>query len=136
LQRFNGRLVDAARKLRASMTEAERVLWRCLRNKRVGGVRFYRQRPIGEYIVDFYAAAPRLVIEVDGGQHFEEACTASDLARDAVLGARGLKVLRFSNLDVLRETAGVVEAIRVETESRLNRRVDGHPLAPPGHSGL
>ena len=136
MQRYNGRLVDAARKLRASMTEAESVLWRCLRNKRVGGVRFYRQRPIGEYIVDFYAAAPRLVIEVDGGQHFEEAGSAADAARDAVLDARGLKVLRFSNLDVLRETAGVIEAIRVETERRLNRQAGGNPLAPPGHSGV
>ena len=96
------------------------MLWYHLRGKRIGGVRFYRQRPIGAYIVDFYAPAPKLVVEVDGGQHYKEAGCARDAVRDMVLEARGLKVLRFSNLEVRQNTEGVAEAIRLEVENRID----------------
>ncbi len=69
--RYNTRIKSRARLLRANPTDAERRLWGRLRRKQILGVQVYRQKPIGNYIADFYAPAARLVIEVDGSQHFE-----------------------------------------------------------------
>ncbi len=81
------------------MTDAEVKLWQQLRMRQVAGVKFLRQRPIGNYIVDFYTPEAKLVIEVDGGQHFEEEGLEYDDVRDAFLEGHGLKVIRFSNVD-------------------------------------
>jgi very-short-patch-repair endonuclease len=94
------------------MTEAERLLWSKLKQKQLNGFQFYRQRIIGRYIVDFYCPTTRLVIEVDGSQHYYPDAAAVDKERDKYLESLGLKVLRFSNLDVMREIEGVVEVIR------------------------
>ena len=107
-----------ARQLRNEMTDAERRLWWRLRGKQVLGVPFYRQKPIGDFIVDFYAPAVKLVVEVDGGQHFEEAAERYDAERSAYLGAQGLRVLRFSNVEVLSATDAVVDEIAFAVESR------------------
>ena len=107
-----------ARTLRNEMTDAERRLWWRLRSKQVLDVQFYRQKPIGSYIVDFYAPAAELVVEVDGGQHFEDAGVQHDVKRDAYLSAQGLKVLRFSNLEVLRDLDVVVDEIATVVEER------------------
>jgi len=80
------------------MTDAERVLWRLLRDRRLDGWRFRRQEPIDRYIVDFICFEARLVIEVDGGQHAD---SDSDTLRDAHLQAHGFRVLRFWNSEVL-----------------------------------
>ena len=117
--RYNRKLTIKARQLRASMTDSERKLWRHLRGKKVLGVRFYRQRPIGDYIVDFYSPAPKLVIEVDGGQHHREKGVENDAVRDAHLEANGLKVLRFTNLQALRSTDAVVQLIHRHVHNRL-----------------
>ena len=109
--RYRANLKQPARRLRHQQTEAEQLLWAHVRRKQIGGVPFYRQKPIGPYIVDFYAPAARLVIEVDGSQHFEPEHAAQDMARDAYLAALGLTVLRFDNRQVLTETKAVVEAI-------------------------
>jgi very-short-patch-repair endonuclease len=109
--RYRANLKQSARRLRRQQTEAEQVLWGRVRRKQIGGVPFYRQKPIGPYIVDFYAPAARLVIEVDGSQHLEPEHAAQDAARDAYLAALGLTVLRFDNRQVLSETQAVVEAI-------------------------
>ena len=93
------------------MTEAERLLWSKLRKKQIKGLRFYRQRIIGDFIVDFYCHTGRLVIEVDGGQHYNEDHIREDAARDDFLKNLGLKVLRFSNWDVLKNLDGVLEKI-------------------------
>ena len=93
------------------MTEAEVKLWCQVRRKRIKGVQFFRQRPIGHYIVDFYAPEVGLVIEVDGGQHYEDEGLEYDEMRDAYLKELNLKVLRISNLDVLNNMEGVVEKI-------------------------
>jgi very-short-patch-repair endonuclease len=69
--RYNPRLKGRARSLRATLTDAEQRLWTRLRRKQIPGVQFYRQKPIGKYIVDFYAPAARLVVEIDGSQHLE-----------------------------------------------------------------
>jgi very-short-patch-repair endonuclease len=98
-----------ARQLRADMTDAERRLWWRLRGQQLGGHRFRRQVPLGPYIVDFACLAQRLVIELDGGQHDEQA--EQDAVRTAWLEAQGYRVLRFWNPDVLGETDNVVEAI-------------------------
>jgi len=93
------------------MTDAERLLWFRLRRKQLSGYCFYRQRIIGEYIVDFYCREASLVIEIDGGQHFHGEKKKKDIDRDAFLKGRGLKVLRFNNQQVLKNTESVLEAI-------------------------
>ena len=99
-----------ARELRKNATKAELALWDQLRDRQLAGVRFNFQRPIGSYICDFVARTPKLVIEVDGGQHSEAA--DYDLARTRFLIARGYRVIRFWNNDVLQNIEGVVETIR------------------------
>ena len=76
-----------------------------------GPVRFLRQKPIGQYMVDFYAPTVRLVVEADGSQHMDAGNLAADSRRDAFLRAQGLRVLRFDNLQVLEEIEGVMEVI-------------------------
>src|SRR5262249_21191266 len=99
------------RQLRSHMTNAERRLWSRLRGKQLLGIQFYRQKPLGNFIVDFYAPQARLVIEVDGGQHFEPDSMAADAERTALLTAMNLRVLRFTNAEVLAATDTVVEHI-------------------------
>src|SRR5438105_12138479 len=94
-----------ARRLRRDQTDAERVLWFRLRDRRLGGMKFRRQMPVDRYIVDFLCADARLVIEIDGGQHAER----DESNRKMILEAMGYLVLRFWNNEVLRNTDGVVE---------------------------
>ena len=108
---YNAKLKPLSRQLRIGMTEAEQKLWGRLRGKQLHGVQFYRQKPLGPYIVDFYGPKVKLVIELDGGQHFEESHRIRDTARDEWLKQRGLKVIRFDNLQMLRETEAVLEEI-------------------------
>jgi very-short-patch-repair endonuclease len=108
---YDKKLKPYARQLRSGMTDAELRLWGRLRAKQIHGVQFYRQKPLGPYIVDFYAAKPKLIIEIDGAQHFEPAHQARDSVRDAWLTQQGLRVLRFDNLQVLQETEAVLEQI-------------------------
>jgi very-short-patch-repair endonuclease len=109
--RYNPQLKQPARNLRAAMTDAERRLWARLRRQQLLGVQFYRQKPIGNYIADFYAPAAALVVEVDGGQHFEARQAKRDTARTAYLEAQGLRVLRFTDLEVLQQLDVVVDAV-------------------------
>ena len=98
-----------AKKLRKNMTDAERLLWQHLRNRRLGGFKFRRQRPIGPYIVDFICLEKQIVIEVDGGQHAGQ--LESDSKRSAYLKEKGYKVLRFWNNEVLQETESVLSVV-------------------------
>ncbi|MCD6298084.1 MAG: endonuclease domain-containing protein [Deltaproteobacteria bacterium] len=98
-----------ARKLRKNMTDAERLLWRHLRNRQLGEYKFRRQRPIGPYIVDFVCLEKKLVIEVDGGQHAGQ--VESDAKRSGYLEDKGYKVLRFWNNEVLKETESVLTVV-------------------------
>ena len=100
-----------ARELRRNLTDAERALWRVLRNRQVSGYRFRRQAPIGPYIVDFVCFEIRLVIEVDGGQHVEQA--KYDDERTAWLEDAGFRVVRFCNNEVLEDMGAVRDAIWV-----------------------
>ena len=94
---YNPDLKYISRRLRREMTESEQVLWLHLRRKQLLGVRFYRQKPIGNYVVDFYAPEAKLVIEADGSQHLDANHTQNDARRDLFLASQGLKVLRFTN---------------------------------------
>lgn len=108
---YAGKTKPIARSLRLRMTDAEHRLWFRLRRKQLHGVQFYRQKPLGAYVVDFYAPAAGLVVEVDGGQHFQEAAMLADARRTDVLRGMGLQVIRFDNRQVLLETEAVVEEI-------------------------
>jgi len=108
---YNPVLKPFSRNLRTNMTDAEQLLWSKLRRKQILGLQFYRQKPIANYIVDFYCAAANLVIELDGSQHFEPDHQASDAERDRALESMGIKVLRFDNRQVLTETDAVMTVI-------------------------
>ena len=98
-----------ARALRRQMTEAEKVMWSKLRDRRLDGVKFKRQKPIAGYIVDFVALDLKLIVEIDGGQHAER--VEEDAVRTKVLEESGYHVVRFWNHDVLRNIEGVLESL-------------------------
>ena len=118
--RYKAKLKHKARQLRQKMTDSERILWHRLRGKQLFGVQFYRQKPIGKYIVDFYAPRTKLVVEVDGSQHMEGEHAQIDAHRDEYLAALGLRVLRFNSREVLEETDAVVEVIYRTMAERLD----------------
>ena len=103
------RPTSRARELRANPTDAEVRLWRCLSARKVAGTRFNRQHPVGPFICDFVARTPRLVIELDGGQH--SAASEADARRTFYLQNQGYRVIRFWNNDVLGNIEGVVAKI-------------------------
>ena len=103
-------LTPAAKELRKNSTEAERVLWRYLRMKQMGGLKFRRQEQIGRFIVDFVCYEKHLIIEADGGQHAIE--KERDTERTLWLNAQGFTVLRFWNHEILTNSEGVFEIIR------------------------
>jgi very-short-patch-repair endonuclease len=98
-----------ARKLRQDATDVERQLWTELRGHRFGGLKFRRQQPLGDYVVDFVCFETRLVIELDGGQHMEQA--GYDQLRDDWLQGQGFRVLHFWNNEVIENREGVLEMI-------------------------
>ena len=93
------------------MTDAERLFWSKVRRKQLNGHQFYRQKNIGEFIVDFYCPSARLIVELDGGQHFLPEGIKGDKTRDEYLRSVGLNVLRFSDRDVLIDTESVLETV-------------------------
>ena len=111
MQPYNKYLKLPSRDLRNNMTDAEQMLWQRLRRKQILGLQFYRQKPILNFIVDFYCPAANLVIECDGGQHYTDEGLEADRVRDETLAQLGLKVLRFDNGQVMREIDAVVEKI-------------------------
>ena len=121
---YNGNLKQYSRQLRENMTDAERQLWSKIRMKQLKGHQFYRQKPIGDYIVDFFCPRAKLVIEVDGSHHLVGGMIECDRIRDDYLNSLGLRVLRFTNADVITNIDGVVESIEREI-----------PLSPPLRKG-
>ena len=104
-------LLARARELRQDATDAEKLLWQLLRNRQLDGWKFRRQHPIGKYILDFYCHEARLAIELDGSQHAETEQAEYDRQRTESLEAEGIRVLRFWNNEVLKETQAVVQEI-------------------------
>jgi len=109
--RYNKRLKECSRLLRVNMTEAEKLLWEKLRGKQLKGYQFYRQKTIGNYIIDFYCPKAKLVIELDGGQHYSPEGKEKDRARDRYLKDIDLRVLRFSDKEVFENAQGIFERI-------------------------
>ena len=108
---YEGKLKDFSRELRAHMTDAEKSLWLKLRRKQLKGYQFYRQKIVEGYIVDFYCPRARLIVELDGGQHYGPEEMAKDRVKDQYLRGQGLEVLRFSDREVLVERESVLEKI-------------------------
>ncbi len=112
--RYNRNLKHLSRQLRDNMTDAERHLWAKIRMKQLKGYQFYRQKPIGDYTVDFFCPRAKLVIEIDGSHHLVGETIEYDRIRDEYLSSFDLRVLRFANTDVLTHTDGVIERIEEE----------------------
>jgi len=108
---YNKKLKPLSRVLRKNMTQSEVALWSRLRRKQLKGRQFYRQRIVGDYIVDFYCPSAKLIVQVDGSQHLTEQGRSADREQDNEMKKFGLKVLRFSSVEVLSNTDGVVTEI-------------------------
>lgn len=104
-------LIAFARSLRQNATDAEGLLWSCLRNRRVHKRKFRRQHPVDPYVLDFYCAELQLAIELDGGQHNSPEGRVHDARREAFLRTKGIKTLRFTNHAVLTDTDTVLNVI-------------------------
>ncbi len=111
MHKYKNALKEPARSLRKNMTDAEQALWTKIRRRQIHGLQFYRQKPLYSFIVDFYCPKAKLVIEVDGSQHFDSDHIKKDETRDAQLTALGLKVLRFNNRQILTEIDAVLSVI-------------------------
>ena len=116
-----------ARRLRRNMTDAERALWRLLRDRRLAGHKFRRQVPFQNFVLDFVCYDSRLVVEADGEQHAD---SSEDRERDALLAGGGFEVVRYWNNDILGNADGVV----LDLLNRLNARTP-HPAMGPDLSG-
>ena len=109
------------RKLRNDSTPAERKLWRYLKNRKFSGLLFHRQHGIGSYIVDFYCPALRLVIEIDGPIHEKKDTQTNDKARQEFLESCYLRVIRFTNDEVINNVNGVLQRLEELLPPRLRR---------------
>ena len=118
---YNPKLKSLSRQLRSNSTLSEVLLWNQLKSRKIRGYQFTRQKPIDEYIVDFYCSKLKLVIEIDGESHSEKA--EVDLIRQKKLESMGLSVLRFYDWDVKKNMEGVVSVIE--------KWIDNNPLYPP-----
>ena len=118
--KYNKQLVPFAKKLREEMTKEERHLWYDF--LRDYSVRFSRQKVLGRYIVDFYSAEAKLVIELDGSQHFEEVNIENDSIRTAFLEGYGLKIIRIPNNEIFKNFRGVCEYIDLAVRQSLSQK--------------
>ncbi len=118
MKTYSPELIARARSLRSNMPEPEKRLWyQCLS---LLPYRFRRQRPFGPYIVDFYCARLKLVIEVDGESHATDTAQSYDVERTAYLQSLGLRVLRFTNHEVMHNIEGVFERLNDEMHPPLS----------------
>jgi len=108
----NNLIAEAARELRQRQTEAEKILWFRLRDRQLCGVKFRRQEPIGNYIVDFVSFEKKLILEIDGNPHKEIETKINDNQRTLWLQGEGFRVLRFWNADILSDLGKVIEKIK------------------------
>lgn len=113
---YNYKLKQYATNLRNNQTDAEKLLWHYIRGKQIHNIQFFRQKPLGNYIVDFYAPKAKLIIELDGGQHFDVEYLNRDKIRDRYFATLGFEVLRFDNYQVLTSIDIVLELIFCEIE--------------------
>ena len=109
----NQRLKLLRMNLRNNSTRAEKILWKHLRNKQLGGHRFQRQYSVNNFILDFYCPKAKLGIEIDGGHHAEDNSFEKDVIRTKVIESNGIKVIRFWNIDVYNRINDVLETIYI-----------------------
>ena len=114
---YNNQLLERARNLRKEMTPQERHLWYDF--LKGYNIKIYKQRPIGTFIADFFCAKAKLIIEIDGSQHFSEEGLKSDQLRTEFLNQLGIEVIRFSNYDVDNNFYGVCTQIDIEIKRRI-----------------
>ena len=117
-----GKLYQYGRELRQESTEAEKLLWEELRNRKFNGLKFRRQHPLDKFIVDFYCNEKKLVVELDGSVHDEKINKEYDEARTAMLVGLNIIVLRFKNEEVINDMQGVLKKIR-DVANMLNRDI-------------
>ena len=117
-----GKLYQYGRELRQESTEAEKLLWAGLRNRKLNGLKFRRQHPLDKFIVDFYCNERKLVIELDGGVHDEKINKEYDETRTAMLAGLNIIVLRFKNEEVINDMQGVLKIIS-DVAGVLNRDI-------------
>ena len=110
--------IQKSRALRRNETDAEKKLWDLLRNRQLLNVKFRRQFSVSQYIIDFYSPQCRLGIEADGGQHYDEDGKQKDEIRTEELSKFGVKILRFSDYEILNNIEGVVEVIQKERKTQ------------------
>ena len=123
-----------AKALRKRLTDAERLLWRHLRNRELGGWKFRPQYRVGPFIVDFICVEKNIVIEVDGGRHAED--EEQEIQRSTYLNKRGYRVFRFWNNQVLQETEAVLEAIFAILAEGKQNSPSPQPSPPLGERGI
>ncbi len=116
--RYTTSSIPNARRLRREMTDAERKIWARLRNNQLD-VKFRRQVPFGKYILDFYCAKVKLCVELDGSQHYTDEGKRKDNSREQYLQEQGVEVLRFSDIEALNNTIGVLQTIYEKILERL-----------------
>lgn len=126
---YNKNLKQYSRELRKEMTNAEILLWTKIKSKQLKNYQFYRQKIIGDFIVDFYCPKAKLIIELDGGQHYSVEGKQKDLQRDTYLTSLDLKVLRFSDNEVFSNLGGVLEKIWMDL-------LQNPPLSPFSKGGF
>ncbi|MGE3320213.1 MAG: endonuclease domain-containing protein [Candidatus Berkiella sp.] len=112
-------LKEYSRDLRNNLTIPESILWRHLRCRQILGVKFYRQKPLLHYIVDFYSHQAKLAIECDGAQHLEKEHLINDKERDAQLSELGVRVLRFSNREIVESLDVVLSEVWETVANRI-----------------
>jgi len=133
---YNAGLKNKARQLRKNLTDSEKDLWSRWRYKQVLGIQFYRQKPIGHPIGDFFAPKAKLVVEVEGSQHRADDHAKKDRNRDLYLASLGLRVLRFNSREILKENDAVVDAIYRPITEQPNAEIPpGPPLKKGGITG-
>jgi very-short-patch-repair endonuclease len=133
--RYDEESISFRRGLRRESSDAEQRVWRMLRARKLDGVKFRRQHPIGRYVLDFYCPAARLAIEIDGGSHYEPRGIRRDLERTAFLKSIGIRVIRFTNLEALGECDGLLEAVWDEVRAAGISPPHPDPLPPRAAGG-
>jgi very-short-patch-repair endonuclease len=109
------------------MTQPERILWQKIRGSQICDVKFRRQFSVGRYILDFYAPSLKLAVELDGDSHFEGNQQLYDKSRDEYLRSFNIRVLRFTNLEVMENLDGVLESIAAEIQKQGDCSVSPPP---------
>ena len=119
---YNKQLEPYSREQRKNMTDAEKLLWSNIRMKQLNKCQFYRQRIIGDHVVDFFSPSAKLIIEVDDSQNYSDKIAKADRIKDRYMENRGFTVLRFNDDEVMTNTAGVTRKILEKMKARETDR--------------